>query len=106
MQKQRGSAGKENIMKLVIKRTETGRYAMPLLKLEMYSDVVKIGYELKTVEEMREIARRAMAETPTKDKKVYGIRVNRTTLLKDYYEPWVKERKVLPDWEERLEELE
>lgn len=106
MQKQRGSAGKENIMRLVIKRTETGRYAMPLLKLEMYSNVAKRGYKLKTVEEMKNIVREAMAETPTKDKKIYGIRVNRTTLLKDYYEPWVKERKVLPDWEERLEEMQ
>ena len=93
-------------MRLVIKRTETSKYVMPLLRLEMYSDIPHRGYVLKAVHEMREIARRAMAETPTKDKKVYGIRVNRTTLLKDYYEPWVKERKVLPDWEERLEELE
>ena len=93
-------------MRLVIKRTETSKYVMPLLRLEMYSDIPHRGYVLKTVEEMREIARRAMAETPTKDRKVYGIRVNRTTLLKDYYEPWVKERKILTDWEERLEELE
>ena len=93
-------------MRLVIKRTETSKYVMPLLSIEMYSDIPRRGYVLKTVDEMREIARLAMAETPTKDKKVYGIRVNRTTLLKDYYEPWVKERKILPDWEERLEELE
>lgn len=106
MQKQRGSAGKENIMKLVIKRTETSKYVMPLLRLEMYSEIPHRGYILKTVEEMREIVRKAMAETSTEDKKIYGIRVNRTTLLKDYYIPWVKERKILPDWEERLEELE
>ena len=93
-------------MRLVIKRTETSKCVMPLLRLEMYSDIPRRGYILKTVEEMKEIARMAMAETPTKDRKVYGIRVNRTTLLKDYYEPWVKERKILPDWEERLEELE